>query len=61
MKVIYTPENRNKIEWTKRCECPMCKAILEYTNLDVKSQLVGPNEIGNVLICGNCNKWFEIN
>lgn len=61
MKVLKTPEFMSiKVKWTKQVQCPMCGALLEYTNLDVKKQLVGPNEIGNVLICGHCNKWFEI-
>ena len=61
MKVLKTPEEMApKIMWTKTIVCRNCGALLEYTNLDVKKQLVGPNEIGNVLICGHCNKWFEI-
>jgi len=61
MKVLKTPEEMApKIEWTKTTKCPMCGALLEYTNLDIKSQLVGPNELGNVLICEYCKRWFEL-
>jgi uncharacterized protein YbaR (Trm112 family) len=61
MKVLKTPEEMSmKIKWTKKTYCPNCGAFLEYNNTDVKNGLVGPNEIGNVLICGHCNKWFEI-
>lgn len=49
-----------KIKWTKKTYCPNCGALLEYNNTDVKIGLVGPNEIGNILICGYCKKWFEI-
>lgn len=61
MKVLKTPEEMApKVMWTKTIVCRNCGALLEYDNTDVKRQLVGPNEIGNVLICGHCNKWFEI-
>lgn len=61
MRVVRTPEqNAPAIMWTKQCNCPMCNATLEYTNLDVKKREIGPNEIGDVLICGYCNKWFTI-
>ena len=49
-----------KIMWTRTTVCPNCGALIEYDNTDVKKGLVGPNEMGNVVICGNCNKWFEV-
>ena len=61
MKVLKTPEEMApKVEWTKTIVCRNCGALLEYNNLDVKQRLVGPNEIGDILICGHCNKWFEL-
>jgi len=61
MKVLKTPEELSpKIKWTKKTYCPNCGALLEYNNTDVKNGLVGPNEMGKVLICGHCNGWFEI-
>ena len=61
MKVLKTPEEMApKVKWTRTTVCPNCGALIEYDNTDVKSGLVGPNEIGNVVICGHCNKWFEV-
>lgn len=42
------------IEEPKIATCPMCKAIIEYTNNDVgffQTQ-------GAYLTCPSCNKWF---
>lgn len=61
MKVLKTPEEMApQVEWKKEIVCPNCGALIEYDNTDVKRGLVGPNEIGNVVICGHCNGWFEI-
>ena len=61
MKILKTPEEmKPEIKWVKTIVCPNCGALLEYNNTDVKSGLVGPNEIGKVLTCLHCNKWFEI-
>ena len=49
-----------QVEWKKEIVCPNCGALIEYDNTDVKRGLVGPNEIGSVVICGHCNGWFEI-
>lgn len=59
MKVLKTPEEMSpKIMWTKKTICPNCGALIEYDNTDVKNGLVGPNETGDVVICGYCNGWF---
>ena len=61
MKVLKTPEEMApKVEWTKQVKCPMCGALLEYTNLDVKKQQGRYNDIDDVIVCGHCHKWFCI-
>lgn len=61
MKILKTPEEmKPEIKWVRTIVCPNCGSLLEYNNTDVKRGLVGPNEIGNILICGYCKKWFEI-
>ena len=61
MKILKTPEEMApSIKWTKTIVCPNCSALLEYNNTDVRRAIVGPNEIGNVLICAHCVEWFEI-
>lgn len=61
MKILKTPEEMAPIiNWTKTIVCPNCGALLEYNNKDIRCALVGPNEIGNVLICAHCKGWFEL-
>lgn len=61
MKVLKTPEFMSiKVKWTKQVQCPMCGALLEYTNLDVKQQQGKYNDIDDVIVCGYCHKWFCI-
>lgn len=59
MKVLKTPEFMSiKVKWTKQVQCPMCGALLEYTNLDVKQQQGKYNDVDDVIVCGHCHKWF---
>ena len=58
MVKIISLRKEPKIEWTKQVECPMCHAILEYTNLDIKLKQGRYNEMDETITCPNCNKWF---
>lgn len=59
MKVLKTPEEMApKVEWTKTVICPMCGALLEYTNLDVFKKKGRYNDLDDAIICGHCNRWF---
>lgn len=59
MKVLKTPEeNKPQVQWTKTVVCPMCGALLEYTNLDVKLRQGRYNDMDETIDCGYCNKWF---
>ena len=41
-------------EEPKIATCPMCKAIIEYTHIDIhKFQTQG-----EYITCPNCNRWF---
>ena len=60
MVKILSLQKKPTIKWTKQVECPMCGALLEYTNLDVQQRMCQYNEIDDVITCPNCNKWFCI-
>lgn len=39
-----------------KATCPMCKAIIEYTNEDIHQIQHGEY----IITCPNCNKWFSV-
>lgn len=41
---------------TKIATCPMCKAIIEYTQDDVREYQIQ----GEYIVCPNCGRWFCI-
>lgn len=59
MKVLKAPEeNKPTVLWTKQVTCPMCGALLEYDNTDVKQKQGRYNDIDDYITCGFCKKWF---
>ncbi len=60
MVKILSLREKPTVKWTKQVECPMCGALLEYTNLDVQRKQGRYNDLDEVITCPNCNKWFCI-
>lgn len=59
-KVIKTPQGHNAaVDWVKQEECPMCHALIEYTNFDVYHKY-DDKEIHSQVQCPWCHDEFEI-
>lgn len=61
MKILKLPEeNKPKVLWTKKITCPLCGALLEYDNTDVKTKQGRYNDMDEYIVCENCKEWFCI-